>query len=139
MAKKDAVDKSTVQKSETAETCAGCGGDINLLQPHLQAMVKPRRAVFETVDSALLNAETDEEGNITKLAIDVTADGNGYDEDRFTQYMGYKLGAGDLVVLHNYECLSEYAQDKISDNQTEDGAPIIRALREDPVVYGEAE
>lgn len=137
MAKKSAVEKPA--ELATTVTCDACGEEINLLLSHVQAVVKPRRAVIETVDAALAGAETDDEGNIVRLAVDVTANGDELDDDRYTQYLGYKLGAGALITVHNYECLADWAKGQISDNQTEDGAPIIRNLKVDPVVYGEEE
>jgi hypothetical protein len=120
----------------TTVKCDGCGEDLSLVNPHLLAVVKPQRAVIETMNTALVDAETDDEGNIVSLGRDLTVVSDELDGDTTTYYMGYKKGAGDLVYLHNYDCLSGWAQDKIADNQTEHGSPILRTLKEDPEAEG---
>jgi len=139
MAKNDPVEKpSDPNGFKTTFTCPGCGEEVNLLNPHLLAMVKPQRAVIEAVNTALLDAETDDEGNIVKLSRDLSVAPDTLDEET-SYYLGYKKGAGDLIYLHNYECLADWSKEQISDNQTEHGSPILRTLKDDPVVYGEGE
>lgn len=104
MAYESAVEN--ISDLETTAICPGCGQELNLLVEHLRVTISPSRSVIETVDAALVGAETDAEGNITKLGVDVTQAG-AESRDRF--YIGSKSGAGIAANFHSYEHLADWA------------------------------
>jgi hypothetical protein len=108
MANESAVEN--VSDLKTTDTCPGCGKEINLLVEHLRVTVAPSRAVIETVDAALVGAETDEEGNMVALAVDVTVPQEDGDRDRY--YVGTKSGEGLFGYFHNYEHLASWASEQ---------------------------
>jgi hypothetical protein len=130
MANESAVEN--ISDLKTSETCAGCGEEINLLMPHLRVGITPARSVIETVDAALVGAETDESGNIVALAVDVTDPDASGERERF--YVGVKLGASEGNFFHNYEHLANWAMDKAEDQefQAETGHPTIKRFDVDP-------
>lgn len=110
MANESAVEN--VSELQTTATCPGCDGEINLLTEHLVVTISPTRSVIETVDAALVGAETDEEGNITALAVDVTQPSVG-SRERF--YIGTKSGEGSVGHFHNYQHLADWAMQQGDD------------------------
>jgi hypothetical protein len=105
MANESAVEN--ISDLKTTEACLGCGEEINLLMPHLRVTISPTRSVIETVDAALVGAETDEEGNIVALGVDVTDPDAAGGRERY--YIGSKSGAGMVGVFHSYEHLADWA------------------------------
>jgi hypothetical protein len=126
MANESAVEN--VSDLKTTDTCPGCGEEINLLVEHLRVTISPSRAVIETVDAALVGAETDEEGNTVALGIDVTQpQEDGGSRERF--YVGTRTGAGIVGYFHNYQHLADWA--------TEQGTEVkITPLMVDPDAEG---
>jgi hypothetical protein len=105
MANESAVEN--VSELVTTAVCPGCGEEVNLLVEHLRVTVTPARATIETVDAALVGAETDDDGNIVALGIDVTEVQEEGSRDRF--YVGTRNGAGVMGYFHSYDHLSEWA------------------------------
>lgn len=121
MANESAVEN--ISDLSTTATCPGCGEEINLLAEHLRVTVSPARNVIETVDAALVGAESDEEGNMVALAVDVTKpQEDGGSRDRY--YIGTRSGAGTMGYFHNYEHLASWA--------SEQGEVKIKTLVDDP-------
>lgn len=132
MANESAIEN--ISDLKTTEVCAGCGEDINLLVPHLRVGVSPNRAVIETVDAALVGAETDDDGNIVSLAIDVTDPDM---ENRERYYVGTKSGAGQMAFFHNYDHLADWATSKSADEEFQtDGKIRMKRLDVDPEAAG---
>lgn len=135
MAHESAVEN--LAELQTTTECAGCGQALNLLGPHLLLTVKPQRAVIETVDAALVGAETDDEGNIVALAVDVTSEPDELDTGRERYFIGYKKGEGVQVNLHNYACAATFAQERDGHAAHErDGVPRMLMQRVDPEAEG---
>lgn len=129
MANESAVEN--ISDLKTTETCAGCGEEINLLMPHLRIQVTPARSVIETVDAALVGAESDEEGNIVALGVDVTDPDASGNRERF--YVGSKFGAPTGGFFHSYDHLADWATGKADDQEfQQDGNPTIKRLDVDP-------
>ena len=106
MANESAV--PNISELTTTTTCPGCEKELNLLVEHLRVTISPSRSVIEVVDAALVGAETDEEGNITALGIDVTGTGD-TSVSRESFYVGTRGGAGTVEHVHNYTCLADWA------------------------------
>jgi hypothetical protein len=106
MANESAVEN--VSELTTTAVCPGCGEEVNLLAEHLKVTVSPSRSVIQTVDAALVGAETDDQGNITKLAVDITQPGAS--RDMF--YVATRSGAGVTGYFHSYTHLSDWANDQ---------------------------
>ena len=106
MANESAVE--SVSELTTTATCPGCGQEVNLLEEHLKVTVSPSRSVIQTVDAALVGAETDDQGNITKLAVDITQ--SGASRDMF--YVATRSGAGVTGYFHSYEHLADWAMNQ---------------------------
>lgn len=133
MANESAVEN--ISDLQTTETCLGCGEEVNLLVPHLRVQISPTRAVIETVDAALVGAETDEEGNIAALAVDVTDPDAAGGRERY--YVGTKSGAGEMGCFHNYEHLANWAAEKAEDQEFQQtDQPTIKRLDVDPQAEG---
>jgi len=127
MANESAVEN--ISDLQTAVTCPGCGKELNLLTEHLRLTISPVRNVIEIVDAALVGAETDEEGNIVALAVDVSDPA--ISRDRF--YMGTKFGAGEMAHIHNYTCLVTLAEARTGDENFQSGETVtFSLLTEDP-------
>ena len=122
MANESAVEN--VSELVTTATCLGCDQELNLLEEHLKVTVSPSRNVIVSVDAALVGAEYDEDGQITKLGVDVTQGG----ESRDMYYIGTKGGAGQVGYFHSYEHLADWAGQQ--------GAIVIVPLRVDPEAAG---
>jgi len=120
MANESAVEN--ISDLRTTVTCPGCGQELNLLSEHLRVTISPVRQVIEIVDAALVGAETDESGNITKLAVDVT-DTAGGSRDRF--YVGTRAGAGDVLEVHNYSCLADVASERAASSTFQNGETVV--------------
>jgi hypothetical protein len=116
MANESAVEN--ISELETTAICEGCGQELNLLEEHLKVVVTPSRSVIQTVDAALVGAQTDEQGNITALG--------GDSGERY--YVGTKGGAGLMGYFHSYEHLSDWA--------TKQGEVKIEPLNTDPQAAG---
>jgi hypothetical protein len=71
--------------------CAGCGKELSRLQPHLKVQIKAEVAVLLATP-----IPPSEEGEITGNAIS----------------LGTKSGRGRIMYLHDFDCLSEYAQER---------------------------
>jgi hypothetical protein len=108
MAYESAVEN--VSDIQTTAVCPGCNEEVNLLQEHLNVTITPQRNLIEMVDAALVGAETDEEGNITQLSIDVTDGDFQGSRDRF--YMGTRGGAGISAYFHSYDHLADWANEQ---------------------------
>lgn len=133
MANESAVEN--ISDLKTTDTCLGCGEEINLLVEHLKVAVSPNRAEIVTVDAALVGAETDEEGNIVSLAIDVTNPDEVGNRDRY--YVGTKMGAGTLGYFHNYDHLATWAAAQSGDQEFQlNDKPTIKRLDVDPQAEG---
>jgi hypothetical protein len=133
MANESAVEN--ISDLKTTEQCLGCGEEINLLMPHLRVNISPTRSVIETVDAALVGAETDEEGNIVALGVDVTDPDLAGGRERF--YVGMKLGAPIGGFFHNYDHLADWVTSKAADQEYQlDEAPTIKRLDVDPQAEG---
>jgi len=103
MANESAV--ANVSELTTTAVCPGCNQEVNLLEEHLKVTVSPSRSVIQTVDAALVGAETDDQGNITKLGVDITQPG--VSRDMF--YVATRSGAGVTGYFHSYEHLADWA------------------------------
>jgi hypothetical protein len=120
---------------KTTETCLGCGEEVNLLMPHLRVSISPTRAEIVTVDAALVGAETDDEGNITALGVDVTDPNASGSRERF--YVGFKSGAGQMGVFHNFDHLADWATEIAGDTEFQtDTAVHLKRLDVDPQAEG---
>lgn len=111
---------------ETMAVCAGCGEALSLLESHLLLTVKPQRQVIETVDARLVDAKTNDEGEIVKLA-EVP---EGEDQDTTRYFIGTRSGAGDQVVVHNVEHAIEFLSKQ---KHLKGDKPKIRLLVEEDV------
>jgi len=110
MANESAVEN--ISDLVTTATCPGCGQEVNLLTTHLRVTVSPSRSEIVAVDAALVGAETDESGNITALAVDVTSANGDSDGDRNRFYVGTKSGEGTFGYFHSYEHLADWANEQ---------------------------
>jgi hypothetical protein len=123
MAYEDAV--ADFNALETMTECAGCGKALSLLESHLLLTVKAQRQVVETVDARLVDAKTDDEGKIIKLA-EVP---EGEDQDTTRYFIGTRSGAAEHVVVHNVACAIEFLnkQKDLKDK------PKVKLLEDDGV------
>lgn len=118
-----------VSELTTTATCLGCGKEINLLEIHLALGHKNQRSVIEKVNPAVAGVETDEDGQVSELAVDVT-DSDAVEEAESSEfyYVGVRSGAGEQGYCHNYGCASEYF------NDLDDGEPLkVKFLRDEGV------
>jgi hypothetical protein len=133
MANESAIEN--ISDLKTTEVCAGCGEEINLLVPHLRVGVSPNRAVIETVDAALVGAETDDDGNIVALAVSVTDPDASGGRERY--YVGTRSGAGQFGYFHNYDHLADWATQKAADEEFQSGESVkLKRLDVDPEAAG---
>lgn len=133
MANESAVEN--ISDLKTTEVCAGCGEDINLLMPHLRVAITPTRSVIETVDAALVGAETDDDGNIVSLAVDVTDPDAEGGRERF--YVGTKSGVSSAGFFHNYDHLANWIAELADAPEFQsNGNPTIKRLDVDPEAEG---
>lgn len=133
MANESAVEN--ISDLQTTDTCLGCGEEVNLLDPHLRVQIAPTRSVIVTVDAALVGAETDEEGNIVSLGVDVTDPDAMVGREMF--YAGTRSGAGSMGTFHNYDHLADWATSKADDQEFQlNDKPTIKRLDVDEHAEG---
>lgn len=71
-------------------TCAGCGEELSLLQPHLKLLIKAEMQVLVSTE------RPGEEGEFTT----------------FDYSLGTKSGRGRIFQVHDFGCLAQYAQER---------------------------